>query len=128
MVVFDDVSKEKLFFYPHTIEWKDGKIPIAQKADYQVIPVEFAEPLKQELSHFIECVIQRKRPLTDGSEGIRVLKILEQAEKSIANSRGNQSTSQLLNLLNHTLSTKAPISTKMLRSVREQRYGISHTF
>ena len=50
MAVFDDVSKEKLFLYPHKIEWKDGKIPVAQKAEYQVIPVKSEEPLKNELS------------------------------------------------------------------------------
>jgi UDP-2-acetamido-3-amino-2,3-dideoxy-glucuronate N-acetyltransferase len=79
MAVFDDISKEKLFLYPHTIEWKDGKIPIAQKADYQVIPLEQKEPLKEELGHFVECVRKRKKPKTDGVEGLRVLKILERA-------------------------------------------------
>ncbi len=98
MAVFDDVSKEKLFLYPHKIEWKDGKIPVAQKADYQVIPIEAGEPLKRELSHFLECVIQRKKPLTDGAEGLRVLKILESAEKSIADSKLRQSPNQLLGI------------------------------
>jgi len=84
MAVFDDVSKEKLFLYPHKIEWKDGKIPIAQKVDYEVIPVEDGEPLKLELQHFIDCVLQRKTPKTDGNEGLRVLKVLEQAEKALA--------------------------------------------
>ncbi len=79
MAVFDDISKEKLFLYPHSIEWKDGKIPIAQKADYVVIPVEQKEPLKEELSHFVECVTERKKPRTDGGEGLRVLTILERA-------------------------------------------------
>lgn len=83
MAVFDDVSKEKLFFYPHKIEWKDGKIPVVQKAEYQIIPVEDGEPLKLELRHFLECVEQRKRPLTDGYESLRVLRILEAAEKSL---------------------------------------------
>ena len=94
MVVFDDVSKEKLFLYPHKIEWKEGKIPVAQKADYQVIPIETGEPLKRELSHFIDCIIQRKKPLTDGEEGLRVLKILESAEKSIADSKHNHAITQ----------------------------------
>lgn len=84
MAVFDDVSKEKLFLYPHKIDWKEGKIPVAQKADYQVIPVDKAEPLKAELEHFISCVRDRKRPKTDGAEGVRVLKILESAEKSMS--------------------------------------------
>lgn len=84
MAVFDDVSKEKLFLYPHKIEWKDGKIPVAQKAECEVIPVEGGEPLKIELNHFIECVLERKRPLTDGEEALRVLGILEASEESIA--------------------------------------------
>lgn len=93
MVVFDDVSKEKLFLYPHKIEWKEGKVPLAQKAEYQVVPVEAAEPLALELSHFIGCVNDRKRPRTDGVEGLGVLKILERAEESIAISSLNVRTS-----------------------------------
>ncbi len=84
MAVFDDVSKEKLYLYPHRIEWRNGKIPVAQKADYQVVPVESGEPLNLELSHFIECVLQRKKPMTDGYEGLRVLKILELAESYLS--------------------------------------------
>jgi UDP-2-acetamido-3-amino-2,3-dideoxy-glucuronate N-acetyltransferase len=83
MLVFDDLTEEKLFFYPHKIEWKDGKIPVAQKAEYEIIPVEKGEPLRIELEHFIDCVINRKRPITDGYEGLRVLKILDSAEKSL---------------------------------------------
>ncbi|MBI5740633.1 MAG: Gfo/Idh/MocA family oxidoreductase [Nitrospirae bacterium] len=83
MIVFDDVSKEKLFLYPHTIEWKDGKIPIVQKADYQVVPVEAGEPLRLELGHFADCVTQRTKPVTDGAEGLRVLKILEASENTL---------------------------------------------
>ncbi|MEW6586998.1 MAG: Gfo/Idh/MocA family oxidoreductase [Nitrospirota bacterium] len=87
MVVFDDISKEKLFLYPHTIEWKDGKIPYAKKADCRILPVEGGEPLKEELKHFVECVIQRKRPRTDGEEGLRVLTVLEAAEHSLRNGK-----------------------------------------
>jgi UDP-2-acetamido-3-amino-2,3-dideoxy-glucuronate N-acetyltransferase len=87
MVVFDDLTQEKLFFYPHKIEWKDGKFPVAQKAEHQVIPVERTEPLKQELIHFIACVSTRERPKTDGREGVRVLKILEAAGRAIGRNR-----------------------------------------
>lgn len=84
MAVFDDVSKEKLFLYPHKIEWKDGKIPVAQKADYQVIPISKGEPLKLELEHFVECVKERKIPKTDGVEGLKVLKILSIADATLS--------------------------------------------
>lgn len=83
MAVFDDVSKEKLFIYPHKIEWKNGKIPIAQKAEHQVISIEKGEPLRLELEHFIDCIITRNTPQTDGKEGLRVLRILEMAEESL---------------------------------------------
>lgn len=84
MAVFDDVSSEKLFLYPHSISWSEGKIPVAQKAEHRVIPFEKAEPLKEELRHFIDCVQHRKRPRTDGAEGLRVLKVLEAAEMSLS--------------------------------------------
>jgi len=85
MAVFDDLSKEKLFLYPHRVEWRNGKIPIAQKADCQTIPVQEEEPLRNELSHFIECITERKKPLTDGKEALEVLKILSLAEDSMKN-------------------------------------------
>lgn len=78
MLVFDDVSKEKLYYYPHRIDWIDGKIPVAKKESEQVIPIEEGEPLKLELMHFIECVKNRKKPLTDGEEGLKVLEVLTQ--------------------------------------------------
>lgn len=80
MAVFDDMSKEKLFLYPHTISWKDGKIPVAHKADFEVISIEKGEPLQLEMIHFINCVQNRKKPRTDGHEGLRVLRILNAAE------------------------------------------------
>jgi len=88
MAVFDDMSKEKLFLYPHTIDWKEGKMPVAKKAEYIAIPIDNAEPLKEELRHFIECVIDRKKPITDGREGLNVLRILQAAEKSMADGKG----------------------------------------
>jgi UDP-2-acetamido-3-amino-2,3-dideoxy-glucuronate N-acetyltransferase len=45
----------------------------------QVIPIENSEPLKLELLHFIKCVKERKKPITDGYEGLRVLTILRRA-------------------------------------------------
>jgi len=85
MVVFDDITKEKLFIYPHKIEWKNGKIPVAHKAEFYTVDVEQTEPLKEEMKHFIECVLERKTPKTDGEEGLRVLRVLSFCEKSFKN-------------------------------------------
>ncbi|OGW52161.1 MAG: oxidoreductase [Nitrospirae bacterium RBG_13_43_8] len=83
MAVFDDVSSEKLFLYPHEIKWREGKIPVAYRADHQMVPVDDKEPLKEELRHFIKCILDRKRPETDGAEGLKVLKVLEAAENDL---------------------------------------------
>ena len=52
MAVFDDVSKEKLFLYPHKIEWEQGKIPIAQKADYITANFEKKRTIKRRAETF----------------------------------------------------------------------------
>lgn len=83
MAVFDDMTEEKLFLYQHKIEWKNGSIPVAHKAPYQVIEFKNKEPLKLELEHFIQCVKERRTPRSDGEEGLKVLKILALCEKSI---------------------------------------------
>lgn len=80
MLVFDDVSKEKLFYYAHKIEWVDGKIPSAKKEDAEIIQFSSGEPLKLELMHFLECVEKRMTPYTDGNEGLRVLNVLTQTD------------------------------------------------
>jgi UDP-2-acetamido-3-amino-2,3-dideoxy-glucuronate N-acetyltransferase len=89
MAVFDDVSKEKLFIYPHTINFTDGEIPVAMKADHYTLEFQKKEPLKEELLHFISCIENREKPKTDGIEGLAVLSILEAAEKQIRAKQGS---------------------------------------
>ena len=85
MAVFDDLSEEKLFLYRHKINWKNGRIPVAERADHEVIRVQMREPLRLELEHFIECIREGKRPKTDGPEGVMVLQVLQKLELSLKN-------------------------------------------
>jgi len=39
--------------------------------------------LKEECLHFIECIKEDKTPFTDGEEGLRIVKVLEAAQKSL---------------------------------------------
>jgi predicted dehydrogenase len=41
------------------------------------------EPLQAMVRHFAECVQEGKRPLTDGETGLRIVRILEAAQRSI---------------------------------------------
>jgi predicted dehydrogenase len=45
--------------------------------------VESAEPLQNVVRHFAECIRTKARPLSDGEAGLRVVRILEAAERSV---------------------------------------------
>ena len=85
MAVFDDISGEKLFLYPHRIEWIN-RIPTACKAKAEVVSIEMEEPLKAECKHFLECIEKRLTSKTNGREGLRVLEVLQACQESLDNS------------------------------------------
>jgi predicted dehydrogenase len=50
-----------------------------------VIPnIRLVEPLKVEVAHFVDCVANAKKPLTDGVHGLEVVAALESASRSMA--------------------------------------------
>ncbi len=88
MIVFDDCEEwgNKLIHYPHVIEVTQD-LPNIQKADGVAVEVEQSEPLKDECLHFLECIDARETPRTDGEEGLRVLKVLNMADRAIESKR-----------------------------------------
>jgi len=47
--------------------------------------IEISEPLKNQCRHFVECVSERRRPLSGGVEGRDVVRILEGVDHSLRN-------------------------------------------
>jgi predicted dehydrogenase len=45
------------------------------------------EPLRLECDHFIECVREGRRPDSDGESGLRVVRVLEELQRSLERSR-----------------------------------------
>ncbi|MCR4392076.1 MAG: Gfo/Idh/MocA family oxidoreductase [Candidatus Acetothermia bacterium] len=45
------------------------------------------EPLKLELAHFLECVAEGKRPLSDGESAVPVVRVLEEATRQLSEAR-----------------------------------------
>jgi len=88
MAVFDDVSQEKLQLYPHKIEWLQ-RIPVAAKAEAELVPIKKDEPLRAECQHFLDCVANGHTPKTDGREGSRVLQVLQASQESL-NQKGRK--------------------------------------
>lgn len=84
MAVFDDSRDwpDKLCLYSHQIAWRDG-VPTAEKADAVPIPLSREEPLRLECAHFLESIASSKPPRTDGAEGVRVLRVLDAAQRSL---------------------------------------------
>ena len=80
MLVFDDTKSwsEKLAFYSYKIEHYNN-LPILKKSNDNYIKVNEEEPLKNECQHFIDVVEGDLKPLTNGAEGLKVLKVLSAA-------------------------------------------------
>jgi predicted dehydrogenase len=45
--------------------------------------IENVEPLQAMVRHFVDCIRENKTPLSDGEAGLRVVRILEAAQRSI---------------------------------------------
>ena len=89
MAVFDDTQPwdNKLLIYPHVINWQNN-IPVPTKAEPERVIVEQDEPLNNECRHFLECILKNKQPITDGREGLNVLKILNASQRCLNNHSG----------------------------------------
>jgi len=85
MAVFDDTEPvRKLVLYSHQVEWVE-RHPIAKRSEGQVVDLSSDEPLKMECKHFLDRVASRSKPETDGWEGVRVLRVLDAAQRSLKN-------------------------------------------
>jgi predicted dehydrogenase len=91
MAIFDDVeSMEKIKIYDRGVDYTPAHASYPEAltlriGDIHIPKVEGAEPLKLECKHFIDCVESRKRPLSDGENGLSVLRVLEAAQRSLDN-------------------------------------------
>jgi predicted dehydrogenase/acetyltransferase-like isoleucine patch superfamily enzyme len=87
MAVFDDTRpwEEKLLIYPHEIKWRNN-IPVPSSATPECVHVKETEPLKLECMHFLQCIKSGIPPVTDGREGLRVLRVLNASQRSLNDS------------------------------------------
>ena len=91
MAVFDDIeSTEKLRVYDKSAEQNANYSSFAEYVslrfgDITIPHVKIEEPLRLECEHFLECVREHKQPLSDGRDGLRVLRVLDAAQRSLRN-------------------------------------------
>lgn len=91
MIVFDDLEpSEKIKIYDKGVTVKDDPEGVYQlligyrSGDMWAPQLKTIEALALEAQHFVECIEQNKTPLTDGEAGLRVVRILEAATRSLA--------------------------------------------
>lgn len=85
MAVFDDTLPwpEKLVLHRQYLTWANGQIPTPSRKKGEPVLVAECEPLRIECEHFLTCCRERRQPRTDGQEGLRVLRILQSAQRSL---------------------------------------------
>lgn len=83
MAVFNDTKADnKLMLYDQGADWVDNR-PVPRKKEG--VPVEFEqrEPLKDECIAFLESARSGETPVTDGYNGLRVLRVLQASQHSL---------------------------------------------
>lgn len=90
-VAFNDLNPaEKVMVYEKGVAATE--IQPSSYGEYQLLVrdgdiisprIEIREPLKHQVQHFIDCVINGTRPLSDGHAGLAVVRCLEAIDKSI---------------------------------------------
>jgi len=90
MMVYDDVQPtEKIRIYDKGVKIPRhydtyAEFPYAYKyGDINIPKLDGSEPIREELSHFMDCIKNNKPIRGDGYNGLQVVKILEQATKIV---------------------------------------------
>jgi predicted dehydrogenase len=90
MLVFDDMeATEKIRIYDKGAQ-VTGTTDFARSisirhGDIHIPLVRTQEPLMVEVSHFIDCTREKKRPATDVRDGMEVVKVLTAGDESMRN-------------------------------------------
>lgn len=91
MLVWDDVSSdEKVKIYDKGVRVKNTegihKLLVSYRSgDVHIPKVDNTEALKLEVDYFAECFENDQKPFNDGEAGLKVVKMLEAADKSLKN-------------------------------------------
>ena len=89
MVVFDDMEpSEKIRIYDKGVTLNGRCVSYAESfslrfGEVSVPMLDTREPLKLESEHFVDCLMTRKEPRSNGADGLRVVRVLDAAQRSM---------------------------------------------
>lgn len=88
-IAFDDVhSSDKLTIYDRSIDYLPNPTNFSEfqttirEGDILIPKITMSQPLITEVEHFFKCIQDNETCMSDGSDGVSVVRILEAAEKS----------------------------------------------
>ena len=90
MLVWNDLeADEKIKVYDKGVDItsREGLYDLLvnyRSGDMWAPQVEQVEALRQELAYFVDCILNDRAPFNDGAAGLRVVKMLEAADKSLS--------------------------------------------
>jgi len=88
MVVFDDTDQSEMIrIYDKGVSNPSydsfGESLSLRFGDLTIPYVKMVEPLRLECQHFIDCITNDKQPRSDGMDGLKVVRVLQAAQKSL---------------------------------------------
>jgi predicted dehydrogenase len=92
MLVYDDIEpKDKVLLFdkgvdlpPHSDTVEEFEISY-RTGEAESYAFTWEEPLRAECSHFVECIRTDEEPRSNGEVGLRVVKVLDAAQRSLLN-------------------------------------------
>jgi predicted dehydrogenase len=86
MATFDDMALEgKVTIYDKGFD-EDARgygEYITRSGDIFSPQISNSEPLRIECQHFVDCIVEGRRPQSDGQSGLRVVRVLERLQRSL---------------------------------------------
>lgn len=88
MAVWDDMSaSEKIRLYdkgadpPHAASYPEAIT--LRTGDIRIPRISGEEPMARQMRHFVDCILHDRPVLTDGTDGLRVVRVLEAGQRSL---------------------------------------------
>ena len=90
MVVFDDTHPtEKLRIYDRGADYQPREGGFAEfmaavrDGDIVIPRLDQREPLREQLEHFVDCIITGRRPIASADDGVAIVRVLERAQHEL---------------------------------------------
>jgi len=84
MAVMDGVSEPSLLLHDARVRRRDDAW-VVEREPAMTVPVDDTEPLRAAVQDFLRCIDRRATPVADGEDGLRTVRALAAAQRSLDN-------------------------------------------